>query len=110
MAAATQTKMLLISAISTVKEETSQTADRQSTTTIAAMVMAVLSFPSLLAAITVPLSDATSRREVTRNSRAIMIMTATELANPRSIKAISAEKTRILSANGSRNFPKFVMS
>ena len=66
----------------------------------------VLAFPHWLAAITFPLPEATSRIEVTKNSRNKIIITATALTKSSCTKHTKAEATKILSASGSANFPK----
>ena len=68
----------------------------------------VLALPYQLAAMTVPLLAATMRMPETMNSRARMMSTGQPGSTASSTKAMSAAVTRILSARGSMNFPKFV--
>ena len=110
-AAQIQMRMLLIKVSGSGKAGTPkpEMASNRRMTTIETIVTAVLTLPDLPAAMTFPLLAATIRIELTRNSRAIMMTTATEEASPSSIKAISAAKTSTLSATGSRNLPKSVI-
>ena len=55
------------------------------------------------------LDAATERRPVIMNSLATMIATIQAGIRPLPTKAIKAEQTRILSANGSTSFPKLVI-
>src|SRR5574344_1114552 len=70
---------------------------------------AVLYLPHILAAITIPLSAATSLKPLIINSLAITIRTIHVGSLSSSIKHIKAEQTKSLSASGSINFPKFVI-
>ena len=77
---------------------------------IAKIVTNVLALPNQLAAMMIPSLLATIRRPETMNSRATMISAIHEGSVPSSQKASSAAQTSILSASGSRNFPKVVTS
>ncbi len=65
-------------------------------TTIETIVTAVFTLPDLPAAMTFPLLAATIRIELTRNSRAIMMTTATEEASPSSINCDQRRKNQHL--------------
>ena len=82
-----------------------------SITQIATIVIAVLSFPSIPAAMTTffSLEAATSRTPETTNSRARMSAVTHALHQPSCTKHTSAAATSILSASGSRNLPKLVI-
>ena len=78
--------------------------------TIAMICVTVFALPYQLAAMTTPLSAATMRMPDTMNSRAKMMSTGQEGRTLSSTSARSAAQTRILSASGSMNLPKFVTS
>ena len=73
------------------------------------MVEAVFTFPDHPAAMTRPLSTATSRRPDTANSRAITITNAQSGKRPTEQKQAMAVSTSTLSARGSINLPKSVI-
>lgn len=66
-------------------------------------------FTQQVGGITVPSLAATSRTEVTMNSRVKITMSAHTLRRPCAKKAKNAAEVSILSARGSRNLPKLVM-
>ena len=76
---------------------------------IQTMVVAVFTLPDQPAAMTRPLSTATSRSPVTANSLATTIRTVQAGICPASTNHSMAETTSSLSANGSMNFPKSVI-
>lgn len=78
-------------------------------TIIAVSWVAVLARPQLFAAIIFPVFTASKRIDVTKNSRSKIIITGTEPIKFSSTKQISVDITNILSANGSKNLPKFVI-
>ncbi len=69
----------------------------------------VLILPQMFAATTFPALIATSLSDVTIKSRNRIMMTGTALTSLNSTKQISADITSILSASGSKNFPKSVI-
>src|SRR5699024_5590167 len=69
----------------------------------------VLSLPILLAANTTPSPEATKRKPVIANSLLIITITIQAGAICNSISIIKAADTSNLSANGSKNFPIFVI-
>src|SRR5699024_3945112 len=69
----------------------------------------VLSLPILLAANTTPSPEATKRKPVIANSLLIITITIQTGAICNSISIIKAADTSNLSANGSKNFPIFVI-
>ena len=71
--------------------------------------LTVFALPQLFAATTTPASAATSRTDVTINSRKMMSSTSHTSATPSETKQTKAEITMILSASGSMNFPKVVI-
>ena len=75
---------------------------------IAIICVHVLIFPSWFAATTSPVPASTRRKPVTANSRLIITITIQAGTYCISTNVISAAETSNLSANGSRNFPKFV--
>ena len=69
----------------------------------------VFALPQPAAAITAPLSAATSLIPLTANSLRMMIITAQAGISPKDVRQISADETRSLSAMGSINLPKDVI-
>ena len=79
-------------------------------TIIATIWLTVLALPQMFAAITFPVpEEATRRMEVTANSRKTIKITNQGETIPVATKQTSALITRILSASGSINLPKFVI-
>ena len=70
--------------------------------------LTVFDFPHMLAAMTIPWSEATRRKPLMMNSRAMMMMTIHAGSCLSCTMQIRAEQTRSLSARGSMNLPKFV--
>ena len=68
----------------------------------------VFHFPPREAAMTSPSLMAMVRRPLIKSSRARMITTTHDGTRPRRSRITSAESTMILSASGSRNFPRVV--
>lgn len=66
----------------------------------------VFNFPRKLAAITLPFNAVVKRIEVIKNSLETIIDRNMEFRRLSSTKQIIAQITKILSANGSKNFPK----
>src|SRR5690554_6248176 len=78
--------------------------------TMATIWVMVLILPHQLAAMTMPSEAAKTRRPVTANSLAMMMMATHEEISPVSTRQIKAEQTNSLSAKGSMNLPKVVIS
>ena len=74
------------------------------------IVVAVLYLPSLSAATTTPAALATMRRALTSSSRNKMMNTDQTVTVPKSKNSSKAENTSSLSAMGSMNLPKSVIS
>ncbi len=78
--------------------------------TIATIWTTVLTLPYHEAAMTVPSADATIRRPLTMNSREMMTNAIHAGSTSSSTSASSAAVTSSLSASGSMNLPKVVIS
>ena len=78
--------------------------------TMATICATVFALPYQLAAMTTPWLAATMRMPDTMNSRVRMTSATHEGSTPSSMSASRAAATRILSAKGSMNLPKFVTS
>ena len=74
------------------------------------IVVAVLYLPSLSAATTTPAALATMRRALTSSSRNRIMKTDHTVTAPKSKNSSKAENTSSLSAMGSKNLPKSVIS
>ena len=72
------------------------------------IVKAVFSLPDIPAGITTPSPTAISLNPDTINSLEMMIINGTQLISFTSTKQAKADATNILSAKGSKNFPKLV--